>query len=201
MASIVSSFSPRICSYLFATDTYLAINLARNGKLPVRINDVETGDNLVTSVKGKIQEKGAGTTDGTCQEFAVKTELKNMFFHTFENTPETSPDYRKVLQEALTKGLSVFTEQKYPKTSKEWEAIWAEEAGASLAHLLGSNSTHIGCAIGSEEYFNGLIARTAQLGEMTPDDLKAPANDGTGTAVFPTILIASLVAMLTAASA
>ncbi|CDJ54043.1 SAG family member [Eimeria brunetti] len=221
-------------------DAYLVVNLARNGKLPVHINPVETSDSLVSSVQGKINEAGKQPAEGGCESVQISADLKNMFFHAFENAPETTPDYSQVLQDALTAGLSAFTEKRYPKTSEEWKTIWAKEAGASLGHLLGSNSTQIGCAVGrctekktidepesveetkknkavlfcelspattketapfEEEYFNGLIARTAQLSEMTADDLKAPSNNGTGAALFPTILIYGLVLMLTAVSA
>ncbi|CDJ45653.1 hypothetical protein EBH_0051120 [Eimeria brunetti] len=52
-----------------------------------------------------------------------------------------------------------------------------------------------------EEYFNGLIARTALLKAMTEDDLKAPAENGTVGAVVPAIVIAGFASMLTAVSA
>ncbi|CDJ54288.1 hypothetical protein EBH_0045860 [Eimeria brunetti] len=58
-----------------------------------------------------------------------------------------------------------------------------------------------GLAVFGEEYFNGLIARTAKLEEMTADDLKAPAEDAAAATAVPTILIAGLVAMLAAGSA
>ncbi|CDJ45626.1 SAG family member [Eimeria brunetti] len=51
-----------------------------------------------------------------------------------------------------------------------------------------------------EEYFKGLITRTAKLAEMTEEDLKASTNDGTAATAVPTILAASLVAMVTAIS-
>ncbi|CDJ45640.1 SAG family member [Eimeria brunetti] len=51
-----------------------------------------------------------------------------------------------------------------------------------------------------DEYFNGLIARTAKLADMTEEDLKAPSNDGTAAAAAPTILAAGFVAVLSALS-
>ncbi|CDJ45615.1 hypothetical protein EBH_0008900 [Eimeria brunetti] len=58
-----------------------------------------------------------------------------------------------------------------------------------------------GLDVFKEEYFNALIARTAKLASMTEDDLKAPSNDGTAASAVPTILIAGLLAMLTAVAA
>ncbi|CDJ27905.1 uncharacterized protein EMH_0035990 [Eimeria mitis] len=52
----------------------------------------------------------------------------------------------------------------------------------------------------NEEYFNGLIERTTQLKDMTKDDLKNSVGNGP-VATASTILIAGLVAMLTAVSA
>ncbi|CDJ45618.1 SAG family member [Eimeria brunetti] len=52
-----------------------------------------------------------------------------------------------------------------------------------------------------EDYFNALTARTAKLAAMTEEDLKAPSNGASATAAIPTILVASLVAMLTAVPA
>ncbi|CDJ45642.1 SAG family member [Eimeria brunetti] len=51
------------------------------------------------------------------------------------------------------------------------------------------------------EYYDGLIARTAKLADMTEEDLKASSNDGTAAAAVPTILAAGFVAMLTAIGA
>ncbi|CDJ45609.1 SAG family member [Eimeria brunetti] len=51
-----------------------------------------------------------------------------------------------------------------------------------------------------KEYFTALTARTTKLANMTEDDLKAPTNDGTTAAAVPTIMFASLVAILTAVS-
>ncbi|CDJ45641.1 SAG family member [Eimeria brunetti] len=49
-----------------------------------------------------------------------------------------------------------------------------------------------------DEYFKGLIARTALLADMTEEDLKAPTNGSTAVAAVPTILAAGLVVTLTA---
>ncbi|CDJ27794.1 uncharacterized protein EMH_0034860 [Eimeria mitis] len=57
-----------------------------------------------------------------------------------------------------------------------------------------------GLTVFNEEYFNGLIERTTQLKDMTKDDLKNSVGNGP-VATASTILIAGLVAMLTAVSA
>ncbi|CDJ35402.1 uncharacterized protein EMH_0097240 [Eimeria mitis] len=94
---------------------------------------------------------------------------------------------------ALTGG----TNKEYPKDEAAWGKIWAEEEGSSLAYLLGSTSTTIG-----EEYFNGLIARTTFLKDMTAEDLKTSVEaGGAAAAAVPTVLIAGLLAMLTTISA
>ncbi|CDJ45617.1 SAG family member [Eimeria brunetti] len=201
-------------------DAYLAVNLLRNGKLSVHISELATGDSLVSALKEKVQSKTA--TD--------------IFHHTFDYVE--SPDYRKLLQEALDKGLEVF---KDTENQNNWENIWGIDAGANLAYLLGANSTTVGCAIGQctkettapntgrtsnatptgkavlfcelsppaekekapfdEEYYNGLISRTAKLADMTEEDLKAPSNGDTAAAAFPTILTAGLVAILASVAA
>ncbi|CDJ27795.1 uncharacterized protein EMH_0034870 [Eimeria mitis] len=57
-----------------------------------------------------------------------------------------------------------------------------------------------GLKVFNEEYFNGLIERTTQLKDMTKDDLKNSVGNGP-VATASTILIAGLVATLTAVSA
>ncbi|CDJ34031.1 uncharacterized protein EMH_0058800 [Eimeria mitis] len=57
-----------------------------------------------------------------------------------------------------------------------------------------------GLAVFNEEYFNGLIERTTQLKDMTEDDLKNSVGNGPA-ATTSMLLIAGLVAMLTAVSA
>ncbi|CDJ45636.1 SAG family member [Eimeria brunetti] len=227
---------------------YVAANLARNGKLPVHINAVAKDDNLVSTLTGTVKSKNVtetvedaeATIDETCSSLVKEGELKDIFHYTFEynNVSKSSPNYRELLQKALDAGLEIF---KKTKDQNKWEKIWEDEAGASLAYLLGANSTTIGCVIGQciaaktaddggqsvpegatgkavlfcelnpaakknqapfdDEYFEGLIARTAKLADMTEEDLKAPSNDGTAAAAVPTILAAGLVAVLTAISA
>ncbi|CDJ45635.1 SAG family member [Eimeria brunetti] len=215
---------------------YLAVKLVRNGKLPVRIGEVEKDSSLVTALTQKVETKtvekqGSGASEDPCGTLMEANKLKDIFHYTFEyeQTPSQDiPNYRKLLQAALDAGLTVFKTNGY---QDKWDKIWASDAGASLAHLLGSNSTKIGCVIGKciqvvtqnesrvegptesptgkgalfcelnpaaqknqapfeEEYFNGLIARTTQLTDMTEDDLKAPANGATVAAAVPTILAA-----------
>ncbi|CDJ45605.1 SAG family member [Eimeria brunetti] len=202
-------------------EAYFSVNLARNGKLPVHINEVKADAQLVDSLKTK----------------------KDLFYSDF--TGQGEADYRQLLQTSLEKGLKVFEKKEYPKTAEEWQQTWENADFANLAYLLNSNSTTVGCIIGKctgeetgtpgaagpagrdadttvemavlicnlhpaatkdkapfdEEYFTGLIARTAKLTGMTADDLKAPTNDGTAAAAIPTIMLAGLLATLAAVAA
>ncbi|CDJ36362.1 SAG family member [Eimeria mitis] len=232
-------------------DAYLSANLARNGKLPVHISEVKKDDSLVTALTEEVTA-GAEPAAENCTAL-ITSELKARFHYSFDHEPESeaSFDYRQLLQKALEAGLTVF-KKAYPKSKEEWQNIWKDDAGASLAYLLASNSTTIGCVIGrctqvatpaepevpelphdgagdsgtpegtlkkeavlfcdlkppavkdsapfDEEYFNGLIERTTQLKDMTEDDLKNSVGNGP-VATASTILIAGLVAMLTAVSA
>ncbi|CDJ45607.1 SAG family member [Eimeria brunetti] len=219
----------------------LPVNLARNGKLPVHINEVSKDEKLVSSLMNILVVSGETDSQATCQTlFEGKEQLKNVFHHVLESQDE--PDYRQLLQASLNEGLEAFKNKEYPKTEGDWQKVWANEAGANLAYLLSANSTAVGCVIGKctavpnqppareqpdtetqgktavlfcqldpaatkgqapfgEEYFAGLIARTAQLADMSADDLKAPTNDGTAAAAVPTIVFAGFAAMLTAISA
>ncbi|CDJ45619.1 hypothetical protein EBH_0013350 [Eimeria brunetti] len=145
-------------------DAYLAANLARNGKLPVRISEVAKDASLVSTLKEKVESQIVGIQDNpatidSCDALIKASNLADIFHHSFDY--EQSPNYLKLLQAALDAGVQVF----------------------------------------NEEYCNGLVARTAQLTDITEQDLKAPSSDGTATAAVSTILAACLTAMLTAVSA
>ncbi|CDJ45639.1 SAG family member [Eimeria brunetti] len=225
---------------------YLAANFARNGKLPVHISAVEKDIDIVSALTDKVQTHTTekvedAVSDATCSALMEAAKLKDIFHYTFEytdNAAENSLNYRELLQKALDAGLKVFTKTEY---QSQWETIWADDAGGSLAHLLGANSTTIGCVIGQcttkssaggggrtltasptgkavlfcelkpaadkgkapfdDEYFKGLVERTAKLTEMAEEDLKAPTNDGIAVPALSTILAAGLVAMLAVVSA
>ncbi|CDJ45634.1 SAG family member [Eimeria brunetti] len=83
------------------------------------------------------------------------------------------------------------------------KALPSDETSTGKAALFCKLSPEVekGSAPFDEEYFTGLVSRTAKLTEMAEEDLKAPSNDGTAAAALPTILAAILVAMLTALSA
>ncbi|CDJ45608.1 SAG family member [Eimeria brunetti] len=228
----------RVPSQASTYDARLSVNLARNGKLPVHINEVTKDEKLVTSLTEiVVGEEGQTANEATCQ--ALWQTKKNVFHHVFQS--QEKPDYSQLLQASLEKGLKIFENKEYPKTGEGWTEIWSDEDFANLAHLLSSNSTKVGCVVGKctkveagargsgkreaelqadsavllcdlqpaasngqapfdEDYFTGLIARTAKLTDMTADDLKA-TNDATTAAAVPTIMFAGLVAMLTAFSA
>ncbi|CDJ45631.1 SAG family member [Eimeria brunetti] len=138
---------------------YFAVNLVRNGKLPVRISEVAKENNLVSTLTEKVQSKEkektfsgepeeAVTIDETCSELVEPNGLKDIFHYTFEyeeGVSQKSPNYRELLQAALDEGLKVFTDS---QNQNQWETIWQDDDGANLAYLLGANSTAIGCVIG-----------------------------------------------------
>ncbi|CDJ54293.1 SAG family member [Eimeria brunetti] len=242
-------------------DAYVTVKLVRNGQLPVHVKEVARDEKLATTLKESI-EANEELAKTTCKSSEIQN-LKTMFHYIFDY--DANPDYRKLLQDALDKGLTVFKEKKSANAENAWVEIWKDDAGANLAYLLGSNSTAIACVIGkctkveagssggdgeggagggggggristhlregrsqqndetsaekaalfcelspaaqadeapfTEEYYNGLIARTASLKEMTEDDLKAPSNDGVAPGAIPAVLIAGFLAMLTAVAA
>ncbi|CDJ45601.1 SAG family member [Eimeria brunetti] len=224
-------------------DAYLSVKLARNGKLPVHISDVAKDDQLVATLKTTIEGTEDGRAVQNCRQLIESKEtLKDLFYRVLEPTAKGERDYRQLLQASLDEGLEAFKPKEYPKTTAKWQELWTNPDFANLAYLLSSNSTKVGCVIGTctgeqtlppdppseegettvemellicdldppatknqapfdEEYFTGLIERTAKLASMTEDDLKAPTNDGTAAAAVPTIMFAGLVAMLTAISA
>ncbi|CDJ45600.1 SAG family member [Eimeria brunetti] len=221
-------------------DACLSVNLARNGKLPVHINEVAKDEAVVTSLKNTVESK-SGTATTSCEALMEgKEKMKSVFHYVLESQDE--PDYSQLLQTSLDKGLKVFENKEYPQTDSAWQQTWQNTDFANLAYLLNSNSTKVGCVIGTctkeqdaaspgitrekqtevvatvflcdldpaatkdkapfdQEYFTGLIARTAKLTNMTADDLKASTNDGTAAAAVPTVAIAGLLAVMTAVSA
>ncbi|CDJ45628.1 SAG family member [Eimeria brunetti] len=129
-------------------EAYVAANLVRNGKLAVHINEVAKDDSLVSGLKEKVEPKnaakgGAQTVD-SCDALIKASNLAGIFNHTSEYVE--SPNYRTLLQAALDAGLGVFKAKGY---QNKWNEIWEDASGANLAYLLGSNSTSIGCVIGT----------------------------------------------------
>ncbi|CDJ54042.1 hypothetical protein EBH_0073610 [Eimeria brunetti] len=88
-------------------DAYLAANLARNGKLPVRISEVAKSEDLVNTVKEIFEEEKTDTLQ-TCEKLIKESELKNMFHYAFDYKTDTTPVYHELLQQALTAGLNAF---------------------------------------------------------------------------------------------
>ncbi|CDJ54292.1 hypothetical protein EBH_0045900 [Eimeria brunetti] len=175
-------------------DDYIYANFVRNGKLPTHISEVAKDQDLVDSLKTEVGKQETSGADATCEALIKASNFKTMFHHPFEDNDDASPDYRQLLQNALDAGLAVFRGTDSTgagATSKNNAVLFCE-----LKPAAEKNSAPF-----DEEYFNGLIGRTAKLAEMTADDLKAPVEESAATTAGPTILIASLVAMLAAASA
>ncbi|CDJ32579.1 uncharacterized protein EMH_0076100 [Eimeria mitis] len=190
-------------------DAYLSANLARNGKLPVHISEVTKDDDLVTALTAEVTPKEQQTAQN-CTAL-ITTELKGRFHYSFEHAPESeaSFDYRQLLQGALEAGLKVF---KCTQVVTQGSAGLLNEGGEGQGGPTETPTNHavLFCDLKpaavkdsapfDEEYFNGLIERTTQLKDMTKDDLKNSVGNGP-VATASTILIAGLVAMLTAVSA
>ncbi|CDJ34026.1 uncharacterized protein EMH_0058240 [Eimeria mitis] len=92
-------------------DAYLSANLARNGKLPIRISTVTKDDALVDSLKSAVQA-ATGENAGAC-EGLITSDLKKTFRHAFDYQVDagTTPNYRQLLQEAVEEGLAAFDEE------------------------------------------------------------------------------------------
>ncbi|CDJ34032.1 uncharacterized protein EMH_0058910 [Eimeria mitis] len=200
-------------------DAYLSANLARNGKLPVHISEVTKDESLVTELTEKIEAQPAAEN---CTAL-ITSELKARFHYSFdhESESEASFDYRQLLQEALDAGLTVFnttigcvigrcTEVATPEEPEVPELLQNGAGGSETPEGTLQKNAVLFCQLKpaavkdsapfDEEYFSGLIERTTQLKDMTKDDLKNSVGNGP-VATASTILIAGLVAMLTAVSA
>ncbi|CDJ45644.1 hypothetical protein EBH_0041120 [Eimeria brunetti] len=186
-------------------DAYFAANLARNGKLPVQISAVARDDELIAALKKKVESKPQHTGQA-CEATHITSNLETIFHHAFDYKTGTTPDYLALLQNAIDSGLTVFN-----LVPAEERDTGLDGASREVARGNAENQTEkavLFCELSpavtsdktpfDEEYFTGLASRTAQLSEMTEDDLKAPTNDGTAATAVPTVLAAGLVAMLTA---
>ncbi|CDJ45645.1 hypothetical protein EBH_0042230 [Eimeria brunetti] len=98
-------------------DAYFAVNLARNGRLPVHIKVVAEDKELVSELTEKVNTEGAGlpardVTEESCKPLINSENFKEMFHHAFDYSAEADakPNYRQTLQEALKAGLALFNE-------------------------------------------------------------------------------------------
>ena len=56
-------------------DAYLSVNLARNGKLSVRINEVTKADDMVKTLKTALGDGTGLSTSDTCDNMALGASL------------------------------------------------------------------------------------------------------------------------------
>ena len=57
-------------------DAYLSVNLARNGKLSVHINEVTKADDMVQTLKTALGDgTGLTSSDATCDNMALGASL------------------------------------------------------------------------------------------------------------------------------
>ncbi|CDJ29171.1 uncharacterized protein EMH_0047440 [Eimeria mitis] len=82
-------------------DAYLTVRLARNGKLSVKTNEVAKDADILSALQAKVQE-AEQDTQATCAT-VIESKFKKIFHHSFEFTED--PDYRELVQDALTTGL------------------------------------------------------------------------------------------------
>ncbi|CDJ28148.1 uncharacterized protein EMH_0098790 [Eimeria mitis] len=193
-------------------DAYLSTNLARNGKLPVHISEVTKDESLVTDLTAKVAPEAQQAAENCAA--LITTELKNNFHHSFEYEPasKASPDYRQILQDALDVGLKEFkcTEVVTPEEPEVPVSLQDGTGASETPEGTSTKDAVLFCQLKpaavknsapfDEEYFNGLIERTTELKDMTEDDLKNSVGNGPA-ATASTIIIAGLVAILTAVSA
>ncbi|CDJ26951.1 SAG family member [Eimeria mitis] len=79
-----------------------------------------------------------------CEESIAKVKKTHFFA---QLTDAEDQEYRQAVENALKAGLKEL--QSYPENDGEWTKFWAKPDGANLAHLLSSNSTKVGCAVGT----------------------------------------------------
>ncbi|CDJ57413.1 SAG family member [Eimeria maxima] len=167
-------------------DAYLAANLARNGQLPVHISEVAEANDLVASLTELISDK---PITESCDDMQFGVELKKVFHEFFEYTGNN--DYREVLQAALTAGLDTFKET-YPQDVSKWAELWENEEFASLAYLLGSTSTRIGCVVGKCAIEETATRETGGPEDPPEDPPEEPPAKPTVTATDKAVLFCKL---------
>ncbi|CDJ34024.1 SAG family member [Eimeria mitis] len=77
----------------------------------------------------------------------ICTQKEKKFTALFTNAEDRN--YRQAVQKALDAGLGELKSYPETETEEKWTEFWAKPDGANLAHLLSSNSTKVGCAIGT----------------------------------------------------
>ncbi|CDJ29170.1 uncharacterized protein EMH_0047430 [Eimeria mitis] len=123
-------------------DVYLPIRLARNGKITAKTKDVAKDTQLVTELQDEVEGTGEAT-EATCAEL-IESTFKKIFHQTFDYTD--TPDYPKLVEEALKTGLNAIGTT-YPAQTPTWQDIWKKKEALSVLHLLGADSTKVGCTI------------------------------------------------------
>ncbi|CDJ27000.1 SAG family member [Eimeria mitis] len=136
-------------------DAYTSVNLARVGQMSVRIGVLTENSELTDAVKTAFIAAAAEPSAETCEESIAKVKKTHFFA---QLTDAEDQEYRQAVENALKAGLKEL--QSYPENDEEWTKFWAKPDGANLARLLSSNSTKVGCAVGTCT--------------QTPDELQTP---------------------------
>ncbi|CDJ26950.1 SAG family member [Eimeria mitis] len=130
--------------HLLLGDAYTSLNLARVGHMSVRIGILTENSELAEGLKDAFTPAAYAAPANTCE--GAIAELKKTKF-TAKLTESGDQKYRQAVQKALEAGLNEL--QSYPDSEEKWREFWENADGANLAHLLWTNSTGVGCAVGT----------------------------------------------------
>ncbi|CDJ26997.1 SAG family member [Eimeria mitis] len=147
-------------------DAYTSINLARVGQLSVRIGVLTENSELVEKIKSALPSAQSDPPSTTCEEAIAELKKTNFLAQLTETGDQK---YRQAVEKVLEAGFNEL--QSYPEDEGEWTTFWGKPDFANLARLLSSNSTKVGCAVGTctktEEARTG-TSITFLLCEMDP---------------------------------
>ncbi|CDJ59681.1 SAG family member [Eimeria maxima] len=200
-------------------DAYTTLNLARNGQLSVKLNELAKDTQIVSALKSELGQADSVLQGTTCEQMQLQSGITNSTFQVRYVTEEKEPTYREMVQTALDVGLMLPELESYPTS---WDAVWEQPAGANVSKLLWSTSDKVGCVVGvctvknpkqesstgylfcrmnptptengaafTKAYYDELMKRKTTLAEMTEGDLKASA--GASSIAVPSVLLASLI--------
>ncbi|CDJ32892.1 SAG family member [Eimeria mitis] len=149
-------------------DAYTSVNLARVGQMSVRIGVLTENSTLVEGLDAKLQATASEPEPAATCDDAIAKFKKTKFVA--QLTGADDDNYRQAVQDALTAGLEALPS--YPEDGG-WTTFWTKPDGANLAHLLSSNSTKVGCAVGTctegaQEYRNSPTTVTFLVCQMDP---------------------------------
>ncbi|CDJ32329.1 SAG family member [Eimeria mitis] len=126
-------------------DAYTSVNLARVGQMSVRIGVLTEDSDLAEGLNAKLPATASDSSPAETCDKSIETLKKTKFVAQFTDAQDLN--YRQAVQKALDAGLGHM--ESYPDTEQKWTDFWKQADGANLAHLLWTNSTKVGCAVGT----------------------------------------------------